>query len=160
MSNINYPVQQHNDSDPIADIGRGRQTPALSWWQAGAVLTALAAVTATLVNLGIFAVAAAAGASFVLLDGTEPHQVTIGAVITSSTVPLVVGMALAVLLSRWWPGVLRVTQVVGGALALLTVPGPVSAVGDDATRLALALIHVVVGVVVVLALEAVRRRVS
>jgi hypothetical protein len=48
--------------------------------------------------------------------------------------------------------------VVGGLLALLSVAGPTLAATDSGTRLALALMHLVVGAAAVLALEAIRRR--
>ena len=48
-------------------------------------------------------------------------------------------------------------QVIGGGLALLTVVGPMMANADSGTRLALAMMHVVLGVAVVLSLEAILR---
>ena len=56
------------------------------------------------------------------------------------------------------PGDARVGQAVGGLLALLSVAGPMMAVTDSGTRIALALMHVVVGVAAVAALEVIRRR--
>ena len=48
-------------------------------------------------------------------------------------------------------------QVIGGGLALLTVVGPMMANADSGTRLALAMMHVALGVAVVLSLEAILR---
>ena len=100
------------------------------------------------------------GASFVVVDGGDLHEVAAYGVIVTTVLPLVVGTVLAALLARWWPGVIRLAQVIGGTLALLTVAGPVMADTDGGTRLALALMHVVLGVAVVLSLGALRPRVK
>ena len=134
----------------------GKQRQGLSWWQASAA----GAVAAAVGNLVIFLIGLAADASFVVMDRGDLHEVTVGGVIVATVPPLVVGIVLAALLARWWPGVLRLAQVVGGTLALLTVAGPLMADTDGGTRLALALMHVVLGVAVVLSLEALRRRVK
>ncbi|MGH3903041.1 MAG: DUF6069 family protein [Pseudonocardiaceae bacterium] len=125
----------------------------LSWWQA----IAAAAVAATVVNLLILLIGRAAGASFEYVDGAGLHAVTVSGVITSSAVPLVIGTVLATLLGLWWPGFIRVAQVVGGGLALLTVAGPMMADTGTGTQLALAAMHVIVGVAVVLGLEPIWR---
>jgi hypothetical protein len=99
----------------------------------------------------------AAGASFVLDDRGTPHVVRALDVVVA-TWPMVVGVLLATLLGRLRAWLLRVGQALGGLLALLSVAGPLMAVTDPGTRLSLALMHVVVGVAAVAALEAVRRR--
>ncbi|HEX2262798.1 MAG TPA: DUF6069 family protein [Pseudonocardiaceae bacterium] len=53
---------------------------------------------------------------------------------------------------------IRLAQTIGGNLALLTVAGPIMTGADGATRIALALMHVMVAVAVVLTLEVIRRR--
>lgn len=133
---------------------KGRQ--GLNWWQASTV----GAMAATVANLMILFIGQAAGASFVLPDGANVHEVGTAGVIIATAPPLVLGIVLAALLAHWWPWVIRVAQVIGGGFALLTVAGPVLADTDGGTQLALALMHVVVAVAVVLSLEAVRRRVG
>lgn len=129
--------------------------PGLPWWQA-IIAGAVAAATA---NLAVLAVARLADATLVLREaGGADHPITAAGVIVSSVLPMTAGILLATLLARWWPGVLRLAQVVGGGLGLLTVAGPVTSDTDGATRAALAVMHVVVAVVVVAALEAIRRR--
>lgn len=130
----------------------GSRRPGLNWWQASAA----GAVAATLANLVILLIGRTAGASFAVADGATIHQVTAVGVIIATVPPLVVGTVLAALLARWWPWVIRLAQVIGGGLALLTVAGPLTIDTDRATQLALALMHLVVAVVVVVALEAVR----
>lgn len=151
--------QTESISDPPGDRPRaveGQRRPGLSWWQA----SASGAVAATVANLLIFLIGLAAGASFVMVDRGNLHEITAGGIIVATVPPLVVGAVLAALLARWLPGVIRLAQVIGGALALLTAAGPLTADTDGETRLALALMHVVVGVAVVLSLEALRRRVK
>jgi hypothetical protein len=131
------------------------RSPGLTWWQA----TATGAVAATAVNLVILLIAQAADASLVLRQpGAASHEITAGGVIISSAIPMTAGIVLATLLALLWSGFLRLAQVVGGGLALLTVAGPINSHTDTVTQVALAVMHVVVGVTVVLALEAIRRR--
>ncbi|MGH3912832.1 MAG: DUF6069 family protein [Pseudonocardiaceae bacterium] len=127
----------------------------LSWWQA---ITA-GTVAAVVANLVILFIGRAAGASFVVVDGTTLHEVAVTGVILATVPPLVVGTVLATLLAHWWPWVLRLAQIIGGGFALLTVAGPVMADTDGGTQLALALMHVVLAVAVVVSLEAIRRRI-
>lgn len=137
-------------SDPTSDGRRG-----LPWWLA----IAGAAAAAVVVNLLIFSIGNAADASFVVPQpNAKPQTVGAGGVAFSSSVPLAVGVGIAVLLARWWPVMLRVAQAVGGVLAFLSALAPLSSDADGATRIALASMHVVVGVAVVAALEAYRRR--
>lgn len=129
-----------------------RRRPA--WWQA----TLLAAAAATVVNLVILALGTAADATFVVDDSGKPHEVVAGDVVFSSAVPLLVAFAVVAIVARWWASVVRVAQVVGGGVALFSALGPLSADTDGGTALALALMHVVVGVALVAGLEAIRRR--
>lgn len=138
------------------DRRRTRNARGLTWWQA----IAAGAVIAAVANLAILLVGWVAGAPLVVLDKGSPHLVTVGGVIFASVVPLVLGTGLAALLGRWWPGVLRVAQVIGGVLALLTVAGPMMSDTDGVTRFALAMMHVVLGVAVVVTLESMWRRID
>jgi hypothetical protein len=128
-----------------------RRRPA--WWQAAL----LAAAAAVVVDLAILALGTAADATFVIDDNGKPHEVVAGDVVFSSAVPLLVAIAVVAAIARWWAPVVRVAQVVGGGLALFSALGPLSADTDGGTALALALMHVVVGVALVAGLEAIRR---
>lgn len=130
--------------------------PGLSWWQAGAI----GAVAAALGNLMILFAGRAAGASFEYVESGTTYDVTVGGVLLASVPSLVLGTIVAAVLSRWWLGIFRLAQVIAGALALLTVAGPLMTDTDGGTRLSLALMHVVLGVACVLTLETVRRRVK
>lgn len=131
-----------------------RTSEGLSWWQA----IAAGAVTAAVVNLVIFFIGSAAGASFAVLDRGTPQEISAWTVLNASVLPLAVGTGLAALLAQWWLWALRLAQVIGGGLALLTVAGPLMADADGATRVSLALMHVMLAVTVVVILEAIRRR--
>lgn len=102
-----------------------------NWWQA----IAAGAVAAAVANLVIFFIGRAAGASFAILDRGTLHEVSAWGVIIATVPPLVVGTGLAVLLARWWFGVIRLAQIIGAGLALLTVAGPLMTDADGATRL-------------------------
>lgn len=141
-----------HSSGPSPDQ-RFRAMAGLNWWQA----IAAGAVAAAAVNLVIFFIGGAAGASFSFLDRGTLHEITAWGVITATVPPLVVGTGLATLLARWWSWVIRLAQVIGGGIALLTAAGPLMTDADGATRLTLALMHVVLAVAVVITLEAIRR---
>ncbi|MGH3901088.1 MAG: DUF6069 family protein [Pseudonocardiaceae bacterium] len=156
MSNTDMFSTDHtaqHDGRPTPDQ-RFRTMVRLTWWQA----IVAGAVVAAVVNLVIFFIGAAAGASFAFLDRGTLHEIGAWSVIVATVPPLVIGTALAALLARWWSWVIRLAQVIGGGLALLTVAGPLMTDADSATRLALALMHVVLAVAVVVTLEAIRRR--
>ena len=121
-------------------------------------LTTLVAAAAAIVTSWVVMLAGhAAGASFVLDDRGTPHVVRDVDVVVAIW-PMVVGVLLAASLGRLRVWLLRTGQAVGGLLALLSVAGPMMAVTDSGTRIALALMHLVVGVAAVAALEAIRRR--
>jgi hypothetical protein len=121
-------------------------------------LTTLVAAAAAIVTSWVVMLAGhAAGASFVLDDRGTPHVVRVVDVVVAIW-PMVVGVLLAASLGRLRVWLLRTGQAVGGLLALLSVAGPMMAVTDSGTRIALALMHLVVGAAAVAALEAIRRR--
>lgn len=125
-----------------------------TWWQS----IGSAAVAATVGNLLIFLLAGAGGASFEIIDQGARHLVTVPWVVGATVVPLVVGSGLAVLLGLWWHGFIRLAQIAGAVLALLSTAGPLIADTDTATQWSLATMHVIAGVAVIAALETIRRR--
>ncbi|MDQ4011422.1 MAG: DUF6069 family protein [Actinomycetota bacterium] len=148
MFSTDRTTEHHGGAQPDKRFRR------LSWWQA---ITA-GAVAAAVVNLVLFFIGGAAGASFAFVDRGTLHEIGAWEVISATVPPLVVGTGLATLLDRWLSWVIRLAQVIGGGLALLTVAGPLTTDADGATRVALALMHVVLAVAVVVTLEAIRRR--
>ncbi|MFD4366201.1 DUF6069 family protein [Rhodococcus sp. NPDC058521] len=127
----------------------------LSRWEAVALATVGSVVGSAL----IWALFTAFGASFEVLDGESVHEVGLSGVASSAGIPVLVGVTLAALLSYLRVGVIRIAQVVGAVLPLITIAGSVSADTDVATRIGLALMHVVVAGFVVFGLELMRRRI-
>uniref|UniRef100_UPI002F9092C5 DUF6069 family protein n=1 Tax=Streptomyces virginiae TaxID=1961 RepID=UPI002F9092C5 len=123
------------------------------WWK----VLVTGAVGAAVVNLVVFAVAKLAGASLIVMDAGEEHPITVGGIIGSSVVPLLVGTGAALLLALWKPAFLRIAQYVGSGLALLSVAGPLSADADGGTVAALSLMHITLGVAVFTTLQLHRR---
>jgi peptidoglycan/LPS O-acetylase OafA/YrhL len=125
----------------------------IRWWHA----VAAGAAAAVVINLLLLAVAAAGGAALAVAQDGSQHPVTAAGVVVASLVPLLIGTVLAVLLSRRWPRVLRVAQVVAAAAAVLTTFGPLSGAVDTATGVVLATMHLTVGAAAVGILETARR---
>ncbi len=144
-------------SSPTATVRSTRAVRVVATWRYVLAAAVVAAVAAIVVSWVVMLAGYAAGASFVLDDRGTPHVVRPVDVVVA-TWPMVAGVLLSALLGRWRAWLLRAGQVVGGLLALLSVAGPMTAVTDSGTRLSLGLMHVVVGVAAVVALEAVRRR--
>ncbi|MEV0557059.1 DUF6069 family protein [Streptomyces sp. NPDC050597] len=135
-------------TSPTTRAGRG-----LPLWQA-AVGSAL---VATAVNLIVLFIADAAGASLTLELNGKADDIVASGVIFASFVPAALGVTVAAFAARWKPVLLRVGQVVSGALGVLTALGPLTSDTDGGTAASLAVMHVIVGAAGVLGLEAVRR---
>ncbi len=133
-------------------LTRDASRTGLSWW-AAALLGALVAAVA---NVTIWSVARLAGSPVALQDNGAPYPIAVDSVAVMSVAPMIAGVALAALIARWWVGVLRVAQVTGSLLAVVTLWGVFSS--DAGTAIALTAMHLTSAVVVVLALESVRRR--
>ncbi|MCP8712849.1 DUF6069 family protein [Streptomyces thermocarboxydus] len=139
-------------SNPAAShTASGRR--ALPVWQA----VAGAAVVAAVVNLVVLFIGDAAGASLVLELNGKPDEIGAGDVVFMSVAAPVLGITAAVLLARWKPVFLRVGQIVGGSVAVLTAIGPLTQETDGGTAATLITMHLFVGLVAVAALEAIRR---
>jgi hypothetical protein len=136
-------------SYPAAARGR-RKLPV---WQA----VVGGAVAATVINLIVLFIGDAAGAALTVKLNDKSEEIVAGGVIFGSIVPLAVGVTVTLLLARWKPVLLRVGQIVGGGVALLSAIGPLTADTDGGTAATLVVMHVVVGLFAVVTLEAVRR---
>ncbi|MFD4439818.1 DUF6069 family protein [Nocardia sp. NPDC058519] len=119
-----------------------------------------AAVAAVVLNLIVWAIGAAAGGSFMVTMEGKVESVAPGGVILMSTVPLLIGLTVAVLVSYVWTGVLRTAGVVGSLLSIATIAMTVDADFDAASTVALSVMHVVLVPVMVIALEGVRRSIT
>ncbi|MYT71595.1 MULTISPECIES: DUF6069 family protein [unclassified Streptomyces] len=139
-------------SNPAATDTAPRRR-ALPAWQA----VAGAAVLATVVNLIVLYIGDAAGASLALKLNGKSDDIGAGDVIFMSLVAPAIGITAVLLLARWKPVLLRVGQVVSGAVAALTAIGPLTLDTDGGTAATLITMHLFVGCVAVAALEVVRR---
>ncbi|SDR77119.1 hypothetical protein SAMN04488543_0403 [Friedmanniella luteola] len=120
-------------------------------------VVAVAVLVAVAADLALYGLGRAAGGSFVFTAPAGATRVDAATVAGFAALPLLVGLALAVLLARRWPRVLGVGQVAAPVLALGTVPlMTLPADLDAVSTVALALGHVVLVPVSVLALRALR----
>ncbi|MFF7261192.1 DUF6069 family protein [Streptomyces sp. NPDC008159] len=139
-------------SNPAATpTAQGRR--ALPVWQVVVGGAAIAAV----INLIVLFIGDAAGASLVLELNGKSDKIRAGNVIFMSVAAPVIGVTATVLLARWKPVFLRVGQIVGGSVAVLTAIGPLAQETDGGTAATLVTMHLVVGLIAVAMLEAIRR---
>jgi hypothetical protein len=113
-------------------------------------------VAALVINLIPWLVGLALGGSFEFTDNGEVFPAAPGGVIMLTVLPLLVGTALAALISLKWAGVIRIAQVVGAVVAVGTIVLTLQADFDGVSTVALSLMHVVIAVVLVAGLEAMR----
>jgi len=134
--------------------------PAPSRTDRPAVVVVLGAVVvAVALNLVVYAAGRAAGGRFTFTAPAGPAEVDAATVAGFTAVPLLVGLALAALLARRWAWVVPVALVVAPALALVTiVVMTLPADLDAVSTVTLALCHVVLAPVAVLALRRLPRR--
>jgi len=122
-----------------------------------AIVVVAAVVVALVTNLVLWAVGLAAGGSFEHTDAGRTVGSAPGGVVLMTVLPLTVGLALAAVLTLWWNGFARIAQLVGALLPLATIQGTITADFDTPSTVALVLMHVVIAVVVVVALDMLRR---
>jgi hypothetical protein len=122
--------------------------------------TTVCALAAVGVNLVLWGIGRAAGASFLVDPALGDPNVEVGAlkVVVTTVLPFAVGvllLALAARRSRRW--VIRV-GVVGAAFALASAAGPVDGGHDTATGVLLATMHLTTGAAFVVAATRFGRR--
>lgn len=125
-----------------------------------AVIIAAAAGGALVVNLVLWLIGAAAGGSFELTEAGERSDSAPGGVVVMTVIPLVVGLTLATVIALKWRGVIRIAQVIGAVAAVGSIAAPIIEPFDGASTVALSLMHIVLAPVVVIALEAIGRRLA
>jgi hypothetical protein len=123
------------------------------------LLVAGAVVLAIVVNVGIHALGRIAGATYRFTEATGPAEVDSLTVLGFTLLPLGIALALVAILGRFWRWVFPVALVAGPALELGSILGmTVPADFDGVSTLFLALCHVALVPVTVLAVLALRRR--
>ena len=120
-----------------------------------------ATAAALVVNLAIWLLGLAAGGDFMVSDGDNGRisAAPVG-VIVMTVIPMVVGLTAAALLSLRWPAILRVAQVIGAILPIVTIAMTVTSDFDGQSMVALSIMHIVVAAAVVLGLQAIRNRIN
>lgn len=118
-----------------------------------------AVVIAVAVNVLVYAGGRALGGSFRFTSGTGPAQVNAVTVAGFTAVPLLAGLTVAALAARRWPWLITVGLIAAPTLALstiaiMTLPADL----DPISTVTLALCHVVLVPVAVLALLRLRGR--
>ena len=109
----------------------------------GAVIAAVVLTVA--VNLVVYGVGAALGATYRFTAATGPAHVDALTLSGFTAVPLLVGLAVVAVLSRWWGWVPPVALAVAVLGAIGSIPFmPFSVDLDLASAIALAIAHVVV----------------
>jgi hypothetical protein len=112
---------------------------------------------AVALNLAVYAVGAAAGGSYRFISAAGPAHVDAITISGFTAVPLLAGMTVAAVLSRWWRWVVPAALVVAPLLAIGSIPFmPLAVDLDAASAAALAVAHVIVGVSAVSGLVALR----
>lgn len=112
-------------------------------WRPGAIAAALA----TAVNLVILGVGRVAGISPIVSFGPGAMSTEVGAfeVIVNTLVPFGLGLLLTALVVRRRPHRLRTMQMVAAVIAAVSLIPPLTVDAQIATRIMLAVMHVVVG---------------
>ncbi|WP_247828518.1 DUF6069 family protein [Arthrobacter antioxidans] len=118
---------------------------------------ALAVAAAVVVNLVIFFIGALAGGTYAFTSPAGPATVNAAVVAAFTIIPLTLGLTVVAVTRRWWPGVVTVALIVApivelGTIVALTIPADF----DGPSTVALALCHVTLVPVTVLALRALR----
>jgi hypothetical protein len=114
-------------------------------------------LSTVVINFVIFAVAATAGVTFSVEDGSVWSTMGLGVMVVTTAL-LLPGLILAALLSLRWNSIIRVAQYAGSAFAILTIGLTYAAGFDSASAGVLASMHIVVVPVFVLGLELIRNR--
>ncbi|WP_101789077.1 DUF6069 family protein [Nonomuraea indica] len=137
--------------------GRAAGPPAARPRGRTAVIVAATMAAALVINLSVYAVGRALGGDFRFTAAGGPAEVDAATLAGFTSVPLLIGMTLVALLSRFWRGVVLVAMAVAPALALLTIPVmTIPADLNDAGTVTLALCHVALVPVTITGLLALR----
>jgi hypothetical protein len=113
-------------------------------------LLAASILGAAIVNVALFLIFQAAGATY---ENTAGMPVGVINVLIMTLVPLLVGLGILALVSRRRPGLIKIGKWTGIALALLTIAMTAATGFDTPGFIALALMHVTVALAIATALR-------
>lgn len=149
-------VTSHSSpSPPARQRQRQRQRPPL--YPAEVRTVVLTVVAALLVNTVIFLIGSRTGGRYLFTSGGVTQTTGISSVALYTGVPLLLGMALAAVMSHRWPGVLRLAEVTASVLTLATVAATVSVRWDRPSLIALTAMHIALVPISIAGLEHLRR---
>jgi Family of unknown function (DUF6069) len=122
-------------------------------------VVAISVLAAVVINLLVYAAGRAAGGTFRFTAAAGPSEVDAVTVAGFSAVPLLIGLSAVALLSRFGDRVTKAALVIGpvlalGTIALMTLPADF----DATSKTTLALCHVVLVPITVVAVLALRHR--
>ncbi|GAA3779966.1 hypothetical protein GCM10022225_80270 [Plantactinospora mayteni] len=122
-------------------------------------VVALSGATAVAVNLVIYGIGRAAGGSFRFTSATGPAEVYAITVAGFSLIPLLVGLTAVALLAPFAAWVVRAAFIIGPTLALGTILVMTAPANLDTTsKVALALCHLTLVPISIVAVRAIARR--
>ena len=123
------------------------------------LVIAAAAGAAVLINLILYGVGRAAGGTFRFTASTGPAVVDGVTVAAFSALPLLAGLVAVALLSRFGAWVVRTALIVGPLLAVATIVAMTLPTDLDATsKVTLALCHLVLVPIIIVAVRLLGRR--
>ncbi len=116
-----------------------------------------AVLVAAASNVLLFLAGRALGAGYAFTAATGPARVDVVTLLAFSTLPLAAGLTVVALVRRWWAGAVTIALVVApvlelGTILVMTLPTDL----DTVSTVVLALCHVVLVPVTVVALLALR----
>jgi len=114
------------------------------------------AVVAGVLSLVVFALAKAAGVSFEVTQFGQESEVSYAMAALNAAVAVLIGTVLTALLGARR---LRLMQIIGAVIAVLSIASPLSAAEEASGKVVLAALHLLTGLVFVAALEVARRRI-
>ncbi|MEV6304283.1 DUF6069 family protein [Actinoplanes sp. NPDC051861] len=124
-----------------------------------AAVVAAAVAAAVVVNLVVHGIGRAAGGTFRFTAATGPAEVDAITVTGFSAVPLLIGLTVVALLAPFASWVTRAALIAGPALAVGTILGmTVPADFDTTSTVTLALCHLTLVPIIVVAVRALARR--
>jgi hypothetical protein len=107
--------------------------------------TGLVIAVATIINIGVYLIASAAGVEILAPQGDTATELSIAPVIVATIIPLVLAAVLLLVLRRVGVSSPRVFAGVVGVLTVLSLLAPLTADLTLSNKLTLAAMHVVVG---------------
>lgn len=107
------------------------------------------AIIAVAINLAVYGIGTLAGGTFDFTDNGTSYHVDAVSLSGFTAVPLIVGLTLVAIVSRWWRWVIPVALMLGPLAAIVTIfTMTMPADLDTTSKVTLALTHVVVAFMV------------